>query len=178
MDEDGSVNVRLHRMIRRGTSYGPIVPDGVLYTVPFELLAERAGAPLLIEQAAVSYLPSAALLLRRDPARASAYPWQRQLIGFGDPAVNAAAAQPPYERWSPLPESARELRSIARVLPGAAQLHTGPDDLKRHLLENRAPLLHLSTHAVADAKDPQTPAVPAFQRATTFHIDLRGRAKG
>ena len=29
-DEDGSVDVRLHRMIRRGTSYGPILPDGVL----------------------------------------------------------------------------------------------------------------------------------------------------
>jgi Dyp-type peroxidase family len=29
-DHDGSVNVRLHRMIRRGTSYGPMLPDGVL----------------------------------------------------------------------------------------------------------------------------------------------------
>ena len=29
-DGDGSVNVRLHRMIRRGTSYGPPLPDGVL----------------------------------------------------------------------------------------------------------------------------------------------------
>jgi Dyp-type peroxidase family len=27
---DGSVEVRLHRMIRRGTSYGPALPDGVL----------------------------------------------------------------------------------------------------------------------------------------------------
>jgi Dyp-type peroxidase family len=26
-DRDGGVNVRLHRMIRRGTSYGPILPD-------------------------------------------------------------------------------------------------------------------------------------------------------
>ena len=29
-DDDASVNVRLHRMIRRGTSYGPPLPDGVL----------------------------------------------------------------------------------------------------------------------------------------------------
>ena len=27
---DGSVEVRLHRMIRRGTSYGPPLPEGVL----------------------------------------------------------------------------------------------------------------------------------------------------
>ena len=30
LDDDGSVNVRLHRMIRRGTSYGPMLPEGVL----------------------------------------------------------------------------------------------------------------------------------------------------
>jgi Dyp-type peroxidase family len=30
LDAEGSVNVRLHRMIRRGTSYGPALPDGVL----------------------------------------------------------------------------------------------------------------------------------------------------
>lgn len=29
LDQEGSVDVRLHRMIRRGTSYGPILPDGV-----------------------------------------------------------------------------------------------------------------------------------------------------
>ena len=30
LDADGSVEVRLHRMIRRGTSYGPALPKGVL----------------------------------------------------------------------------------------------------------------------------------------------------
>ena len=30
LDGEGSVNVRLHRMIRRGTSYGPALPEGVL----------------------------------------------------------------------------------------------------------------------------------------------------
>ena len=30
LDQDGSVDVRLHRMIRRGTSYGPMLPAGVL----------------------------------------------------------------------------------------------------------------------------------------------------
>jgi Dyp-type peroxidase family len=30
LDQEGSVNVRLHRMIRRGTSYGPALPEGVL----------------------------------------------------------------------------------------------------------------------------------------------------
>jgi Dyp-type peroxidase family len=30
LDQDGSVDVRLHRMIRRGTSYGPMLPQGTL----------------------------------------------------------------------------------------------------------------------------------------------------
>ena len=30
LDGEGNVNVRLHRMIRRGTSYGPMLPEGVL----------------------------------------------------------------------------------------------------------------------------------------------------
>jgi Dyp-type peroxidase family len=30
LDQEGSVDVRLHRMIRRGTSYGPLLPEGVL----------------------------------------------------------------------------------------------------------------------------------------------------
>jgi Dyp-type peroxidase family len=30
LDHEGSVDVRLHRMLRRGTSYGPMLPDGVL----------------------------------------------------------------------------------------------------------------------------------------------------
>ena len=30
LDHEGSVDVRLHRMIRRGTSYGPTLPDGVI----------------------------------------------------------------------------------------------------------------------------------------------------
>ena len=30
LDREGSVDVRLHRMIRRGTSYGPMLPDGEL----------------------------------------------------------------------------------------------------------------------------------------------------
>jgi Dyp-type peroxidase family len=30
LDQEGSVDVRLHRMIRRGTSYGAVLPEGVL----------------------------------------------------------------------------------------------------------------------------------------------------
>lgn len=134
-----------------------IIPDGILSSTPFELLAESTGAPLLVERAAVTYLPSAALLLRPGSRRAPSFPWRPQLIAFGDPVVNGSGALPTDQRWARLPASARELHSIARVLPGRARIYAAADDLKRHLLESNlagVPLLHFSTHAAADTADP------------------------
>jgi CHAT domain-containing protein len=134
-----------------------IVPDGILSGVPFEILAPDGGAPILVERAAVTYLPSAALLFRTRPPHETSPPWRRQLTGFGDPIVNAAGAFPSDQQWSRLPESARELRSIAALMPGASRTYTGLDDLKRHLVQGNGgatPLLHISTHAVADNTDP------------------------
>jgi CHAT domain-containing protein len=56
-----------------------------------------------------------------------------------------------------LPESVRELRSISLALGGRTRLFAGKDNLKRHLFEknvDETPLLHFSTHAVADTMDP------------------------
>jgi tetratricopeptide (TPR) repeat protein len=120
-----------------------IVPDGVLYRLPFEVLPVSAAGQLLIERMPVSYLPSASLLFRDQALRTSLAPWRRQLIAFGDPAGS-------------LPEAGRELRSIGHVLPGRASLHAGADDLKRHLQGNTladVPLLHFATHAIVDLSD-------------------------
>jgi tetratricopeptide (TPR) repeat protein len=134
-----------------------IVPDGPLYAVPFEALAEGPGAPLLIEQASVSYLPSAALLLRTPTRSSPAFPWRPELAAFGDPTVDASGALPGDERWSRLPASARELDSIAHIVPGGAKIFSGANDLKRHVFalgDAAPPLLHFSTHAAADTTDP------------------------
>ena len=48
LDQDGSVDVRLHRMIRRGTSYGPALPAGRARgrrRRPRDRLRVRRGAP-------------------------------------------------------------------------------------------------------------------------------------
>jgi CHAT domain-containing protein len=97
------------------------------------------------------------LLLRNSKRQRPLLPWQRRLIGFGDPVVNARDVLPDDERWSRLPDSARELRSIAHILPGVVQIHAGEDDSKRYLLNgalNGVPLLHFSTHAAIDFTDP------------------------
>ncbi len=134
-----------------------IVPDGGLYQVPFEALAAAPGEPLLIEQAAVSYLPAAALLLRPAPTAGYRPPWLRQCAGFGDPVPATQAPLAGDERWARLPQSAAELQSIARALPGRVSLYRGAQDLKRFLFAAETggtPLLHFATHAVADTADP------------------------
>ena len=57
-DDDGSVNVRLHRMIRRGTSYGPMLPEDVL-----EDDGARPGDRLRLRRGS----PEAAVRVRQDP---------------------------------------------------------------------------------------------------------------
>jgi len=84
-------------------------------------------------------------------------PWNRQFVGFGDPMPTPKDQITGDQAWTRLPDSAREVRAIARELPGRAELHLGTDNLKRHLLGRGAQgssVLHLSTHAAADTLEP------------------------
>jgi tetratricopeptide (TPR) repeat protein len=135
-----------------------VVPDGALGEIPFELLDAGTGSPI-IERFDISYLPSAAVLLRDSsvPSRFWAPPWRRQLVSFAAPRIQASRGAAMElggaELSNPLPASAEEARAIARTCPGRAQLFLGNENLKRHLVQGAAagvPLLHLATHAVAD----------------------------
>ncbi|HLK65798.1 MAG TPA: CHAT domain-containing tetratricopeptide repeat protein [Bryobacteraceae bacterium] len=134
-----------------------IVPDGALSQVPFEVLAPVPNGPSLVETAAVSYLPSAALLLREERRITLLPPWRRQWVGFGDPILDPRSGLPGDEQWQHLPESARELRGIADALPGRTVIYAGTADQKRYLFAGTAAgarILHFATHAVADSADP------------------------
>ena len=135
-----------------------IVPDGALSALPFEALQPPGSAgTLLIERFDVSYLPSAAILLRDPPPLVGAwsFPWSRRLVAFGDPVVTtaSAAALPGDSSRARLATSAEEVREIARFGGGRAEVHLGRANSKKHLLGGAVrgvPLLHLSTHATAD----------------------------
>jgi CHAT domain-containing protein len=104
----------------------------------------------------VSYLPSAALLVRPQGARPALAPWRRQIAAFGDPAVDARGALTGDESWSRLPEAGRELHGVVRALPGRASIYQGPENLKRRLTgdeSNGVAVLHFATHATVDATD-------------------------
>jgi CHAT domain-containing protein len=144
-----------------------IVPDAWLSYVPFDLLrAERNSGSLWIERYDISYLPSAALL-RRIPASHHVYwPWTRELVAFGDPAVRTEESENPLKNLKSnerpgtqsLPFSAKEIEDISHLTRGTSLLFLGPTDLKKTFLSgtsNTAPLLHVSTHAFADGDNPE-----------------------
>ena len=123
-----------------------IVTDGPLAALPFELL--RANGRMLVEQHDITYLPTAALLLRQkhDVGR-FAPPWTTELRAFGDPLFASAA----LENARRLPASAREVRTIASIVGGKSILHLGEDNRSDYLQrQSTAPLLHIATHAFAD----------------------------
>jgi tetratricopeptide (TPR) repeat protein len=145
-----------------------IVPDGPLHFVPFETLTLPVAGTLLVERFGVSYLPSAALVLQQPAAaRRWGWPWQRALIAFGDPAP---AASYPLEtvQWPPLPYAAEEVRRVARALPGRDEIHLGADARKALVTDGRlraVPVVHFSTHAVADTRDPDRSRILLAPRA-------------
>jgi tetratricopeptide (TPR) repeat protein len=141
-----------------------IVPDGWLSIVPFDLLpAHQQSNQLLIEAHEISYLPSAVLLRRKRDSRGMLrFPWIQELIAFGNPVKREGSAAP--ELASPnrgsssaLPASEEEIASIAEMSHGRASVFLGPDDLKRSFFAhaNAGPILHVSTHAFADADNPE-----------------------
>ena len=143
-----------------------IVPDGFLSLMPFELLADSSGA-LLLKNHDVTYLPSAVLLLRGalPQARRVRFPWEKQMIAFGDPRIVGSGESSVRgsrgggtDQFAALPSSGEEIRAIARMSLGRSILYTSDSDRKADffaLARSAASLLHVSTHAVADMDNPE-----------------------
>lgn len=125
-----------------GKPHVVIVTDGALASIPFEILGG------LVARRDVTYMPTAALLLRpAQPVRSFAPPWTPQFRGFGDPLFGSAA----LEQVGRLPGTAREVSAIASELGGRSVLYLGAANRKERLLEKRdEPLLHIATHAFVD----------------------------
>ena len=126
-----------------------IVPDGRLTTAPFE--AMKLDGKLVIERSDVSYMPSAQFLNRPHARRRFLAPWATQMVALADPPARDIFG----EAATALPNSTVEVREIARILPGRAELHFGKDALEIYVKRaSSAPLLHLATHAFVDAENP------------------------
>ncbi|HJX29188.1 MAG TPA: CHAT domain-containing protein, partial [Thermoanaerobaculia bacterium] len=135
-----------------------IAPDGLLHYLPFEILEhpEAPGAPL-VDQAAVSYLPSASMIqVKREEGSASRRPPLR-LAGFGAPRPTRSLDRLAFPRIEPvpLPAAQRELATIGTLLGGRNEVFTGERATERAFRDSfgrGARVLHFATHTVVDER--------------------------
>jgi predicted secreted protein len=122
-----------------------IVPDGVLWELPFQALQSSAHR-YVIEDMAVSYAPSITVLremmrVHRDT------PASRTLLAFGNPSADAQDA---------LPETATEVHRLAEIYGASSRVLVGAD-AREDRWKAEAPdyrVVHLATHGVLDDASP------------------------
>jgi CHAT domain-containing protein/Tfp pilus assembly protein PilF len=152
-----------------------IVPDGILYYLPFETL-RPSGAPVsgyLIERFEISYAPSSSSLVFLS--RKAAGPWRKTLLALGAPALTKAGTVDKEGHatagWtvgeiykgqgfdlSQLPFSKKEVLDIAGHFPkGSKDILLGTraaeEDLKVLALEDYR-IVHFACHGLLDEKVP------------------------
>jgi len=141
-----------------------IVPDSILWDVPFQALVAPNGK-FLIETHAVSYAPSLTAL--KELRTKMDWPGtNRRLLAFGNPAIVeervAAIEKLRGERLAPLPSAEREVDLIgslfgarnSRVLKGPAATE-GVFGSAGH----DADILHFATHGILNSNDPMYSAL-------------------
>ena len=148
-----------------------IVPDGILYYLPFEALLDRSRH--VLEDFTIAYSPSAtAYSLMRRAKRESPRTAGMELLAFGDPQFRAegrrsSAGGPAVVRsiyrsagftFPPLPNSRTEVAGIARLFsPGQQKTYLGVSATKSSLFAEKLDSyrrLHFATHAMLDERTP------------------------
>ncbi|MEO8520237.1 MAG: CHAT domain-containing tetratricopeptide repeat protein [Acidobacteriota bacterium] len=134
-----------------------VVPDGMLWSLPFQALRSPANR-YLIEDAAISYAPSVTVLreaMRRPHTRPSSPP---ALLAFGSALPQAAApdgGQPaPGPRRSSDTEA--EVAQLARIYGPTSRVYTGAE-AREDRWKAEAPafgVVHIASHGVLDDGSP------------------------
>ena len=149
-----------------GAKHLIVIPDGPLWSLPFEALRDSVGA-YLIEQADVTYAPSiaayAAMARSRD-ARARSAP--RSILALGNPGASPAAGDETREPGvaflradplAPLPDSETEVRRIVALYGGnTSRMYVGANASEKRIRDEAGTydVVHIATHAVTDAENP------------------------
>ncbi len=150
-----------------------IVPDGILYLLPFDALRSEPWEEPLAARFDIAVVPSATIWLRWSTGGAVG-PDRRALV-LVDPALEHGSAsneaQPTALRASavgramalgPLPHARREGRSLERHLRGRAELLVGEEATEQLLKQLDLAgfgILHFAAHALVDHEEPHRSAI-------------------
>lgn len=149
-----------------------IVPDGVLWELPFQTLISAENKHL-IEDFAISFAPSISVLHEMSKAKTSTLPMN--LLAFGNPFLNNAAITVGANRnrnlkLEPLPDAEKEILKIGAFYgKNQSNLFIGKkateDIFKSQAANFRS--LHFATHAIADNENPMYSFLVFSQGAST-----------
>ncbi len=137
-----------------------IVPDGVLWDLPFQALEPRDGHYLL-EDYSISYAPSLSVL-REMSAKKESDTGSKSLLAFGNPTMPsdiAANIKTAYrgETLGPLPDAELEVGALKNIWGlSSSRVLIGPSASKT-AFRSEAPkydIIHLATHGILDDASP------------------------
>ncbi|MDN4165107.1 CHAT domain-containing protein [Cytophagales bacterium LB-30] len=131
-----------------------IIPDGVLFNLPFDLLRPQADSPYLINRFALSYHYSASLALRNRSTYAASMDSRSGLVMA--PLVNQAFALSDWrgESFGRLPWTGAEGKAVSQAV-GARFLQNGEASEAVFKAEvEEAQFSHLASHAFWNVSDP------------------------
>jgi CHAT domain-containing protein len=122
-----------------------IVPDGMLWDLPFQALQSSAGR-YLIEDAAISYAPSVTVL--RETMRLRRRPASPSLLAFGNPASTTGG--------EPLPDAEVQVLQLGKWYGASSRVYVGADasEARWKAEASRHDILHLASHGVVDNRSP------------------------
>ncbi len=154
-----------------------IIPDGILYYLPFETLKNEKG--YLVSQYSISYMPSASSLFYLHEQKRSSVP-RKDLLAFGNSDYEAqyslSSTHSPFSkrvlkdiyqdkgfRFSPLPNSSAEVKAVSRFFPQTAcdtfiDRQANEKTLKSTALEDYR-IIHFACHSFLDEQDPLNSAL-------------------
>lgn len=152
------------RGMLKGKRLLTIVPDGLLWEVPFQALQPAPGRHL-IEDSAVAYAPSLTVLREMKRARGKARggaTGPMSLLAVGNPllgtqAVERIRARLMGDELTPLPEAEEQVRELQRLYGAEhSTIYVGPDAREERFKSDAGNyrILHLATHGIFDDASP------------------------
>jgi len=130
-----------------------IVPDGFLWTLPFQALTTNRGN-YLIEQYALYYAPSLSVLHEMND-RPKETMSNGSLIAFANPVIGRDEKL--NQDLCPLPEAETEVAEVAATAPSKVKkvlVGREADEKSFKALAPNYATIHLATHGVLDNRDP------------------------
>jgi CHAT domain-containing protein len=146
----------------RGKDTFCVVPDGILWDVPFQALRSAAGR-FLLEDHAVHYAPSLSVLSQMmKPTGEKLLSAPPSLLAFANPSTGDETVAQLREarragRFEPLPYAEAEVNAMAQIFgPEQSKVFIGAqaDEKTFKSLASGYDAIHFSTHSVLDNRRP------------------------